>query len=190
MSNMKIILREDVRDLGRAGELVEVKPGFARNYLLPRQLAVPATEGNLKDFNKRIAVAREREERERGAANARAEQLRGTRVTIIHRAAEGTTRLHGSVTPQDVAQAIERKTGVQVDRRDIDIRQPVRSLGEYQVNIKVMKGLTVPIRLLVAETEPVEAPEAPETPEAEAATPEAAAAEGSDNGAAPASDAA
>ncbi|HTE18042.1 MAG TPA: 50S ribosomal protein L9, partial [Armatimonadota bacterium] len=63
--NVKVILRSDVRDLGRSGELVEVKPGYARNYLLPNSLAVPATAGNLKDFQKKIATAKEREERER-----------------------------------------------------------------------------------------------------------------------------
>src|SRR3954453_11696604 len=97
-NNMKIILKDDVRDLGRAGELVEVKEGFARNYLLPRKLAVPATQGNLKDFNKRITVAKEREERERASANELADQLRGRRILIIQRAVEGGTRLHGSVT--------------------------------------------------------------------------------------------
>jgi large subunit ribosomal protein L9 len=162
---MKVILRSDVRDLGHSGDLVEVKEGYARNYLLPRSLAVQATTGNLKDFQKRIAAAKEREERERVAANALADDLRGKRVTIIHRVAEGTTRLHGSVTTADVAEAIRKAIGRDIDRRDIDIRSPIRNLGDYQVNIKVMRGLTVPIRVLVADREP--APE--ETTEAIAA---------------------
>lgn len=165
---MKIILREDVRDLGNSGDLVEVKEGYARNYLLPRKLAVPATPGNLKDFQKRIAVAKEREEKERAAANALAERIRGKRYLIIQRAVEGGTRLHGSVTSTDVAEVIRRQDGVEIDRRDIDIRQPIRSLGEYQVNIKIMRGLTVPVRVLVAESEPVE-----EAPAAEEQTAEA-----------------
>ena len=169
---MKIILRADVRDLGNAGDLVEVKDGYARNYLLPRSLAVPATAGNLKDYQKRIASAKERQDRERSAANSLADQLRDRRVTIIQRAVEGGTRIHGSITSTDVAQALQKAAGVEVDRRDIDIRQPIRSLGEYQVNIKVMKGLTVPIRVLVAETEPVEEPEVPA--ETAASAPEAA----------------
>ena len=174
---MKIILRADVRDLGHSGDLVEVKEGYARNFLLPRALAVPATAGNLKDYQKRIAAAKEREAKERAAANAVAEKLRGLRLTIIQRAVEGGTRLHGSVTSPDVAEAIKKAIGTEIDRRDIDIRQPIRSLGEYQVNIKLMRGLTVPVRLLVAETEPVEEPEAPaEAPEAAEATEAAAAA--------------
>jgi large subunit ribosomal protein L9 len=166
---VKIILRDDVRDLGRSGDLVEVKAGYARNYLLPRKLAVPATEGNVKDFRKRIAVAKEREERERASATSLADRLRGQRIVIIHRAAEGGTRLHGSVTSNEIAQAIQKLAGQEIDRRDVDIKQPIRALGEYQVNLKLMKGLSVPLRLLVAEREPVEETEAPAEPEVAAA---------------------
>ncbi len=151
---MKVILRSDVRDLGRAGDLVEVKQGYARNFLLPRSLAVSATVGNLKDFNKRIAQAKEREERDRAAALALGEEIRGKRFVIIHRAAEGSTRLHGSVTTADVVESIRKATGREVDRRDVDIRHPIRNLGEYQVNIKLSRGLSAPIRVLVCESEP------------------------------------
>ncbi len=153
---MKVILRADVPDLGRSGELVEVKDGYARNYLLPRKLAVPATPGNLKDYQKRIAAAREREERERQAALNLAEELRGRPITLVHRAAEGTTRLHGSVTSSEIAEAIRQQTGREVDRRDIDLRQPIRALGEYQVNLKLMRGVTVPLRIVVTDREPTE----------------------------------
>jgi len=174
---VKVILRGDVRDLGRSGELVEVKDGYARNYLLPRSLAVAATPGNIKDFEKRIKAAREREQKERAAANELAEKLRGQRIVIIARAVEGGTRLHGSVTTNDVAGEIEKLAGKEIDRRDVDIRGSIRSLGDYQVNVKLMRGLTVPLRLLVTDREPVDEPETPETPEgAEGA--EAAASEG------------
>lgn len=163
---MKIILRSDVRDLGRIGDLVEVKDGYARNFLLPRNLAVAATPGNIKDFQKKIAAAKEREAKERAAAIALADRIRDKRVTIIHRAAEGTNRLHGSVTSQEVATALGALIGETIDRRDIDIRHPIRSLGEYQVNVKLVRGLTIPVKVLVAETEPVE--EEPTEVEAEA----------------------
>lgn len=167
---MKLILRSDVRDLGRAGELVEVKDGYARNYLLPRSLAVPATAGNLKDFQKRITVAKEREEKERAAANQVAGDLRDRRIVIIHRVVEGGTRLHGSVTAPDIAEAIQQQAGRAIERRDIEIRQPIRSMGEYQVNLKLMRGLTVPIKVLVTDREPAEEePAAEETPAAEEA---------------------
>jgi large subunit ribosomal protein L9 len=169
---VKVILREDVRDLGHSGELVEVKDGHARNYLLPRSLAVPATEGNLKAYNKRMAVGKEREERERAVATELGNRIRGKRVLIIRRAAEGSTRLHGSVTSTDVAEAIGKLAGKEIDRRDVDLRQPIRALGEYQVALKLMRGMTIPIQVLVAESEPVEEPTPEPTPEpvAEAAT--------------------
>jgi large subunit ribosomal protein L9 len=180
---VKIILKADVRDLGHTGDLVEVKPGYARNYLLPRSLAVPATPGNLKDYQKKISAAKERDERERTAANALADRLRGQRVVLIRRAAEGSTRLHGSVTAPEIAQEIAKLAGKEIDRRDVDLRQPIRALGDYKVNLKVMKGLSVPIKVIVAETEPVETPEAPEVEEETAAAATAAAPEVEDEGA-------
>lgn len=175
-TNVKIILREDVRDLGKAGQLVEVKPGYARNYLLPRKLAVPATEGTMRDFTKRMAHAREREERERAAANELANRLRDQRIVLIHRVAEGTTRLHGSVTSAEVAEALTALAGQPIDRRDVDLRTPIRLLGEYKVNVKLIKGLSVPVRVLVADREPVEEEEtaeaAPAASEVEAGGPE------------------
>lgn len=170
---LKVILRDDVRDLGRNGELVEVKQGYARNYLLPRSLAVPATAGNLKDFQKRIAVAKEREARDRAAANALADKLRGRRFLLIRKAADHSTRLHGSVTSVDLAEIISKDLGQEIDRRDVDLKQPIRALGDYQANVKLMRGLSVTVNILVAESEPVEEPEPVEAPApAEAAAPE------------------
>jgi large subunit ribosomal protein L9 len=179
---VKIILREDVRDLGNAGELVEVKEGYARNYLLPRKMAVPATAGNVKDYEKRIAQARERDEQERTVANRLADQLRGRRILIIRRAADGSERLHGSVTNVEIAEAVEKILGRSVDRRDVDVKRPIRTLGEHQASIKLMKGMTLPLQVLVAESEPVEptpaaADETPGTEEAGEAVAEAAGAE-------------
>lgn len=171
---MRIILREDVRDLGRAGELVEVRPGFARNYLLPRKMAVPATEGNLRDFNKRIAAATERQKRERAQALGLVDELRGREVVIHHRAVEGGNRLHGSVTTADVAEAIEEMLGHPVDRRDLEIKRPIRTTGTYQVNLKLMKGMSTPIQVKVFDpTQPEVEPEPP-MPAAAAEDPTAA----------------
>lgn len=154
---MRVILKQDVRDLGRAGELVEVKEGYARNYLLPRKLAVPATPGNLKDLEKRIAAAKEREARERAEAMDLAARLRERTITIVHRAAEGTTRLHGSVTAQDIADAIREQLGVEIDRRNLDIREPIRTLGEHVVHLRLARGVVVPVTIEVVETVPEEA---------------------------------
>lgn len=169
---MKIILKSDVRDLGRAGELVEVKEGYARNYLLPRALAVPATEGNLKDYQKRIAAAKAREERDRAGAQEVADRIRGKRIVIIHRSVEGGTRIHGSVTNAEIAQEISKLAGREIERRDVDLRQPIRSLGDYRVNVKLMRGMSVPVEVLVTDREPVEeepTPAAAEQPEEAAA---------------------
>ena len=166
---MKIILKSDVRDLGRAGELVEVKEGYARNFLLPRSLAVPATVGNLKDYQKRIASAKAREERERAGAQEVADRIQGKRVVIIHRAVEGGTRIHGSVTAVEIAQSISQLAGKEIERRDVDLRQPIRSLGEYRVNVKLMRGLTVSMQVLVTDREPGEETEAEVTEQAEEA---------------------
>jgi large subunit ribosomal protein L9 len=148
---MKIILKEEVRDLGHPGDVVEVKEGYARNYLLPKKMAVPATPGYMRDLAKRIDAAKLREEREREDARGLAERLSATPITVLHRASEGSTRLHGSVTAQDIADAIRTALNTAVDRRAIDLRQPIRSLGDYQVNVKLVRGVTAPIRVRVAD---------------------------------------
>jgi large subunit ribosomal protein L9 len=150
-SNMKIILKEEVRDLGHPGEVVEVREGYARNFLLPKKMAVPATPGQLKDHAKRIQAAKAREEKERDEARALGDRLQETHVTVIHRASEGSTRLHGSVTAQDIADALRQSLGSEIDRRSIDLRQPIRSLGNYQVNVKLVRGVTVPVQVRVAD---------------------------------------
>src|SRR5437588_258818 len=100
---MQIILKEDVKDLGRSGEMVTVAEGFARNYLLPRKLAVQATPGMMKDMRKRMDAAKQRDARETDEAQKVAETLKDARLTISGRAAEGSTRQHGSITPADLS---------------------------------------------------------------------------------------
>ncbi|MBI3910706.1 MAG: 50S ribosomal protein L9 [Armatimonadetes bacterium] len=151
---MQVILKQDVRDLGRAGELVDVKEGYARNFLLPKRLAVPATPGNLKDLQKRMQGAKEREARERAEAQGLGERLRRQSLYILHRAAEGTTRLHGSVTPQDIVEAIRGQMGTEIDRRSLEIREPIRTLGEHVVTLRLARGISVPVTLQVVEKMP------------------------------------
>jgi large subunit ribosomal protein L9 len=141
---MRIILKEDVKDLGRIGDVVSVAPGYGRNYLLPRKLAVPATPGNTKDHEKRIKAAQEREAKERQEAMALLDRVRDVRVTVTHRAAEGSTRLHGSITAVEVAEKLNGvvKAHRPIDRRDIELRDPIRSLGEHTVTLRLGKGMT------------------------------------------------
>src|SRR5437870_8520188 len=101
---MQVILREDVKDLGHSGELVTVAAGFARNYLLPRKLAVQASPGMMKDMRKRMEAAQQREVKEQTEARGVAETLKDARLTIPGRAAEGSSRLHGSITSQEISE--------------------------------------------------------------------------------------
>jgi len=148
---VQIILKEDVKDLGRPGELVTVAEGYARNYLLPRKLAVAATPGNMKDLQKRIAAARERDARERLDAESVMDRIRETRLTLTGRAAEGSTRLHGSITAENVAAALSQALGMPFDKRSVELKNPIRTLGTHQVGIKLLKGLTAPVTVEVVD---------------------------------------
>jgi large subunit ribosomal protein L9 len=144
---MEIILREDVQHLGRAGEIVKVKDGFARNYLLPKGLAYPATEGN----KKRITFEAERIARERAAekqvAETEAARVAGLRLTFPMKVGE-EDKLYGSVTAGDVQRRLEEQ-GVQIDKRRIDLAEPIRSLGEFQVGIKLHADVRPEITVVV-----------------------------------------
>jgi large subunit ribosomal protein L9 len=131
---MELILREDVQHLGRAGEVVKVKDGYARNYLLPKGLAYPATDGN----RKRITFEAERLARQRAtekqAAEGEATKLAGLSLTFPMKVGE-EDKLYGSVTAGDIQRRLEEQ-GIHVDKRKIDLAEPIRSLGEFRVGIK------------------------------------------------------
>jgi large subunit ribosomal protein L9 len=191
---VQIILKEDVKDLGRVGEMVTVAEGYARNYLLPRKLAVSATPGNIKDHQKRIVAAKEREARERADAESVLARVRETRLTLTGRAAEGSTRLHGSITAENVAAALSQALGTPFDKRNVELKNPIRTLGTHQVNIRMLKGMTAPVTVEVVDAaaqaeaaaqaaaakpapKPAPEPEAAPAPEAASATAEAPAPE-------------
>lgn len=132
---MEIILRLDVQHLGRAGEVVKVKDGYARNYLLPKGLAYPATEGNRKRVTfeaDRLARLRETEKQ---AAEGEAAKLAGVSLTFPMKVGE-EDKLYGSVTASDIQRRLEEQ-GIHVDKRKIDLSEPIRSLGEFRVGIKL-----------------------------------------------------
>ena len=132
---MEIILREDVQHLGKVGEVVKVKDGYARNYLLPKGLAYPATEAN----KKRIAFEGERVAKQRAAEKAAAE-TEATRLAEVHLTFEAKVgeeeKLYGSITASDIQRRLE-ELGIHVDKRKIDLPEPIRELGEFQVGIKI-----------------------------------------------------
>ena len=146
------ILLKDVESLGEAGEAVDVSPGYLRNYLLPRKLAQPATDGLARGGapppRGRRAAAREAAER----AEETAALLSKTVLTIQHRAGEDG-KLYGSVTSKEIAEAIAEARGLRVDRKKIRLDDPIREVGTYMVEVEVGGGATARIKTIVAEAE-------------------------------------
>ncbi len=131
----QVILRQDVDSLGRAGEVVEVKPGYARNYLIPQGLAYQATEGNVRRLENERRQVSLSEQRGRERAEVLAAQLEGRSVTFKARAGE-EGKLFGSVTSLDIAEQLARE-GVTVDRRDIVLDEPIKELGVFRVPVRL-----------------------------------------------------
>jgi len=144
------ILLKDVESLGKAGEAIDVSPGYLRNYLLPRKLAQPATAGGLEEARRRQEAAERaaREALERAEENAAL--LAKTVLTIQHRAGEDG-KLYGSVTTKEIAEAIAEARRLRVDRKRIRLDDPIRELGTYMVEIELGGGATARIKTIVAE---------------------------------------
>jgi large subunit ribosomal protein L9 len=131
---MKIILREDVEKLGKAGDVVKVADGFGRNYLIPRQLAVPANVRNLKALEHDRRVIEARAKKSRKSAESLAEKLSAVSITLPAKAGE-EGKLFGAITSRDIAEALEN-AGVPVDRKNVLLLDPIKQLGDYKVKIK------------------------------------------------------
>ncbi len=145
---MRVILNEDVDRLGVAGEVVTVAPGYARNYLFPNRMAVPATKGALRDLERRRDALKRREDSRRSAAEERLDQLREASIVVVHKAgAEG--KLHGSVTTQDIADALSAGTGVEVDKGRIDLVEPIRQIGSYLVTVRLFRDIAYELPVTV-----------------------------------------
>jgi large subunit ribosomal protein L9 len=145
--NMKVILREDVPSLGKAGEVVEVKRGFGRNYLVPQQKALIATSANISHLEHEKQVALARKAKLKGIASTAAQQLEAQSLTIARRVGEND-KLFGSVTAIDVAEALA-KAGAPVDRHKIHLPEPIRALGEFTVEVKLHGEVTAKIKVKV-----------------------------------------
>lgn len=145
---MKVILQRDIPKLGKAGEMVTVADGYARNYLFPRNYAVPATGGHLKHHQNRLAREREREDRLHTDAERNAALLSGKTFVVTGRVGSGT-KLYGSITAQDVAEAIKAQAGVEVDKRRVGLVDPIKSLGVYPVPIRLGHDTTVTVQVEV-----------------------------------------
>lgn len=154
---MEVILRDHVENVGKRGEVVKVADGYARNYLLPRKLALPATPGNLKQIERERVKLDAIEAAEKSGAEAIAAKMAGVEVVITRKIGE-TQALYGSVTTADIADALQL-LGFETDRRKIGLREPIKRLGEYTVPLKLHREVTVDIPVkVVAEGQPEATP--------------------------------
>ena len=148
MAHTKVLLREDVDDLGARGEIVRVRAGYARNYLLPRNLAVEATTGNVKGIEAERAALLKKEAKERATAEAQSQQIGKLELEFKRKAGEQGA-LYGSVTSMDVAEALKER-GYEIDRHRIHLREPLKRLGEYTVPVRLHREVTLDLKIRVA----------------------------------------
>jgi large subunit ribosomal protein L9 len=146
---MKVVLSKDVKDLGSAGQVKEVSDGYARNYLFPRKLAVPATPAALKQVEDREKSQARRQASEERLAQQIAERLKDKPLRMFPKVGE-QGRLYGSITAADVAEALEKELGQPVDKRKIELQDPIRTLGEYKVPYRLSRTVTATLTVQVA----------------------------------------
>jgi len=148
---IELILKQDVEHLGRRGDVVKVAPGYARNYLLPRKMALAVTDANRRvvEHEKKMAVVREAEEK--SAAQTLAQRIAAAECVIARKVGE-TETLYGSVTAADIAEALAVQ-GIELDRRKIQLEEPLKHLGEHSVAIKLYREVLAHVRVQVVKDE-------------------------------------
>jgi large subunit ribosomal protein L9 len=147
MPHKQVLLREDIDNLGARGEIVRVKAGYARNYLLPRNLAVEATVNNVRQIQGERAALAKREAKERSGAEVQADQLRNLALKFERKVGEAGV-LYGSVTSMDIAHALKEQ-GYEIDRRRIVLREPIKRFGSYAVPVRLHREVTVELPVSV-----------------------------------------
>ena len=147
MAHTKVLLREDVDDLGARGEIVRVRAGYARNYLLPRNLAVEATAGNVKGIEQERAALLRKEAKERATAEAQSQQMGSLELEFKRKAGEQGA-LYGSVTSMDIAEELQGR-GYEIDRHRIHLREPLKRVGDYTVPIRLHREVTMDLKVRV-----------------------------------------
>ena len=149
---VKVILKQDLTTVGGRGEVVDVRAGFARNYLIPQGYAYEATAGNLKRIEEEKRLSEERSKHDRLEAKRRASQLEGLSLTFVARASDDEGgKLFGSVTSADIAERInsERKLDFELDRRMIQLEEPIKRLGEFVVSVRLFSDVEVEVEVKV-----------------------------------------
>jgi large subunit ribosomal protein L9 len=144
---MKVILTGDVEKLGKSGELKDVTDGYARNFLIPRSLAVPAVGGAYRAWQHDVASREDKRKREREDAEIAAQRIASTTLTLGVKVGEGG-KLYGSIGPKDIADALGRR-GIEVDRHRVDLEEPLKTLGTYKVAVRMLAGLTPEVTVVV-----------------------------------------
>lgn len=148
MRKMKVLLVQDVEKLGRAGEIKEVAGGFGRNYLLPKKFAVLATRGQIRQAEERMQARHRREQAVRNEAEALANRINGQTIRFVARVGE-LDRLYGSVTSNDIANKISEQFDMEIDRRKIDLSDPIKRIGIYPVKVRFMGGVEPVVNVVV-----------------------------------------
>lgn len=147
-SKIKVVLTQDVANLGAAGEVREVAGGYGRNYLIPRGMAVVATRGQVKQAEERLASQRKKEEATRRDAQALAARINGQTLRFTARVGE-QDRLYGSITSNDISEKIAALLGSEFDRRKIQLNEPIRRVGIFPVSIRLMAGIEPVVNVVV-----------------------------------------
>lgn len=147
---MEVILKEDIEKLGKAGEVIKVKPGFARNYLLPRKLALESTQSNLKLIEVQKKIIQKRVSDELKDAEALKAKLSSLSCSISVKVGDDD-KAFGSVTSADIARVLDGE-GVKIDKRKIELDEPIKALGVYTVSVKLHKDVTAPLKVWVVKT--------------------------------------
>lgn len=147
---MKVILLQDIKTLGRRGEVKEVAEGYARNFLVPKGLVAPATEANLRTLAKEKQAVQSRELHEENEARQVADRLEGLKIAIKAKTGE-SGRLFGSITSKDIAEAVRKATKIELDRKKIELPEGLKQLGRYEVLIKFHRAVTATITVDVEE---------------------------------------
>lgn len=145
---MKVILLQEVQGLGKPGDVKDVADGYARNYLLPRQMVTAATPKELANLQTRVAAAQRQVERQRKSNESLAAQIEAITLTFAVRVGQGD-RLYGSVTSQNIAEALHEQENLSIDRRTIQLREPLRQLGDFEVPIRVAQGVDPKIKVKI-----------------------------------------
>jgi large subunit ribosomal protein L9 len=159
---MKVILLHDVPGLGKPGDVKEVAAGYARNYLLPRQLVTAATQAELNSLHERVAAAQRHLAKQRQTHEDLSSRLNGVTLTFAVRVGQGG-RLYGSVTSQNIADALREQEDLTVDRRVIQLREPLRALGEFAVGVRVASGVEPQVNVRIVSSNSVDAGSAAES---------------------------